>query len=208
MQIDPEDLRNYYRSLSDGEFAALDRKDLVDVAQRIYDSEIARRKAARGDTGEDSAEPDEDVPWRDQPLTEDDAATPPEWLENAACACNFTMHRQGAEAQDVAQARAALRAAGIPCYVVVQPADADAGTQEYCLMVPGALNLHATSVLDREIFNPQLEESWRAHFAELSDQELMTLDPKIFCAGFLDRAERLKRVYEEEAGRRKLKPKR
>jgi hypothetical protein len=69
-------------------------------------------------------------------------------------------------------------------------------------MVPGALSLKATSVLDRDLFNEELEETWRTHFDELSDQELRDLHADDLCAGLLDRAARLKRVYEEALVRR------
>ena len=70
-------------------------------------------------------------------------------------------------------------------------------------MVPGALSLQATGVLDVEIFNPQLEASWRTHFEALSDEELHALNSEIICAGLLDRMKRLKRVYDEEIARRR-----
>ncbi len=70
-------------------------------------------------------------------------------------------------------------------------------------MVPGALNLHATSVLDRDLFNADQEENWRTHLEALSDEELAKLSPQVFCAGLLDRAARLKKAYEDEVTRRK-----
>jgi hypothetical protein len=63
-------------------------------------------------------------------------------------------------------------------------------------MVPAAFSLKASSVLDRHLFNPELEETWRTHFDELSDEELRRLNSDDLCAGLLDRAARLKRVYE------------
>jgi hypothetical protein len=69
-------------------------------------------------------------------------------------------------------------------------------------MVPGALNLHATSVLDREIFNPDVEAEWAAHFQALSDEELHALSPEVICAGLEDRLMRLRRAYAAEIARR------
>jgi hypothetical protein len=69
-------------------------------------------------------------------------------------------------------------------------------------MVPGALNLKATSILDKEVFNPQLESDWRIHFASLTDGELGALNPDVICAGLVDRIARLKRVYNDEISRR------
>jgi hypothetical protein len=39
----------------------------------------------------------------------------------------------------------------------------------------------------------------------MPDNHLSALDPKIFCAGMLDRLERIKKAYAEEMARRKLK---
>ena len=75
---------------------------------------------------------------------------------------------------------------------------------EYSVMVPGALILEATSVLDREIFNPKAEAEWRIHFEMLSDEDLRALTETI-CAGLLDRVKRLKRAYDQEIARRKLR---
>ena len=72
-------------------------------------------------------------------------------------------------------------------------------------MVPGGLALHATSVLDRDMFNEEKEEAWRNHFEELSDSELQALDPDLFCAGYLDLVARLRRAYDNEIARRELR---
>ena len=70
-----------------------------------------------------------------------------------------------------------LRAAGIPCHITLNeieepPKAASRVRSEYCLMVPGALNLNATSVLDRDLFNAEQEADWRSHLEALSDEEL------------------------------------
>jgi hypothetical protein len=77
---------------------------------------------------------------------------------------------------------------------------------EYRALVPASLNLKAISVLDKEIFNADLEADWRAHFAALSDEELRALNPEIICAGLLDRVERLTRAYTDEIARRRPQP--
>ena len=203
MRIDPQDLRRHYASLSDGEFGALDRNDLVEVAQKIYDEERARRVAARAQNAADASEADEDVVEAEE---EWDSETAPPWLPDAVSAYSFEMHRHHQDASDIAQVRAVLRAAGIPCYLVTEQTERE--DVDVCsLMVPGALSLHATSVLDRDIFNEQQEEIWRSQLEALSDTDLGALNPRIFCAGFLDRAARLQRAYEEEMGRRNLKAK-
>lgn len=69
-------------------------------------------------------------------------------------------------------------------------------------MVPGGLNLEAASVLDKEIFNAEVEAEWRAHFAVLTDEELLGVDQEILFGGLLDRIERVRRAYDEEVTRR------
>jgi hypothetical protein len=44
MQLDPEYLRQHYASLSDEAILAIDRADLVEMAQMIFDDEVGRRK--------------------------------------------------------------------------------------------------------------------------------------------------------------------
>jgi hypothetical protein len=53
------------------------------------------------------------------------------------------------------------------------------------------LHLHAVSVLDMQIFNPEMEEERRTHFDFMSDADLVAMNPKDLTAGLLDRAERL-----------------
>jgi predicted ATPase len=86
------------------------------------------------------------------------------------------------------------------------PAEATQRFDEYRALVPASLNLKAISVLDKEIFNADLEADWRAHFAELSQEELRALNPEIICAGLRDRVERLTRAYTDEIARRRPKP--
>ena len=62
-------------------------------------------------------------------------------------------------------------------------------------MVPGALYVQAANVLDREIFNPKVEDEWRTHFEALSDEDLHALNSEIICAGLLDRMKRLRKVF-------------
>ena len=46
MPADPQYLRDHYASLSDEALLAIERDDLVDLAQRCYDDEVGRRKLA------------------------------------------------------------------------------------------------------------------------------------------------------------------
>src|SRR5436305_7782331 len=47
MNIEPEELRQYYASLSDDVLMAIDTADLVEVAKRYYDEEVSRRGLPR-----------------------------------------------------------------------------------------------------------------------------------------------------------------
>ncbi len=200
MQIDVERLRRHYESLSDDELRALDREDLTEAAQQCYDEEVARRGLAEAGEAEAPEREDEYEP------TAFDAEAEPGWLEDAACACSYVSHPGGSAASDADIARDVLQQAGIPCQVSMveaAPASGDQPAQyEYRVMVPGALNLKATAILDQEVFNPQLEADWRTHFQELSDDELAALHPDVICAGLADRIARLKRAYNEEIARR------
>ncbi len=78
----------------------------------------------------------------------------------------------------------------------------DPPRRELRVMVPGGRTLEATSVLDKAIFNPEAEADWRTHLEELSEEDFAAIDPDVICAGFLDRAARLKQAYEDEHARR------
>lgn len=205
MRIDPEDFRRHYAMLSDEALFALNRSELIETAQACYDEEVAHRKAALQEPQEPSATPENEVEFDDE--FDLDSEEAPDWLDEAACACAFTVSPGAEFTPDLAKARAVLRAAEIPCYVTLEqvenPPSANRQRSEYCVMVPGALNLHAASVLDRDMFNADQEDNWRAQLQTLSDEDLHRLNPDVFCAGLLDRAARLRRAYEEEVARRK-----
>jgi hypothetical protein len=204
MRIDPEDFRRHYAMLSDEALFALNRGELIEMAQACYDAEVARRKASEGDEAE-SVEGDFPVEEEDEFDIDEPS---PDWLDDAACACTFTVNPGAANPPDLAKVRGVLRAAGIPCHITMNeieeaPKAASRVRHEYCLMVPGALNLNATSVLDRDLFNAEQEADWRSHLEGLSDEELRSVSPEIICAGLLDRAARLKKVYQQEVARRR-----
>jgi len=224
MRISSDDLRRHYASLSDAELLDLDRSDLAGMAQGIYDEEISRRglngprKEGPCD-GDPSAAIEDDI----EGGIEDTAGEldpdsggdgpPPDWLEDAACPWAVLMRGSVINqiddyASQAAQVRAVLRGAGIPSHVVVKHPDPEPPPverpSEYCMMVPGDLNMQAASVIEREIFNPQHEQEWRNHLQTLSDEQLRALKPEVFCGALLDRAERLKRAYLDEIASRKL----
>ena len=209
MQLDPEYLRQHYASLSDEALLAVNRAELVEMAQAMFDDEVNRRELAprkrtgqvRGpDLHDGDAEADAEPP---------DADDQPGWLGEAAEIYSVDVRDGSAAAHDADNAREALEAAGIPCYLelskIPQEKDAHpAPTHYWRLMVPGNLNMRATSVLEREIFNAEFEENWKTHLEALSDEELRVLDPQAAFCGLFDRIERVNRVYEEELERRRL----
>jgi len=192
MRVDTEQLGRYYASLSDGEFLNIERGELTEAAQKVYDGETARRRV----TAPSAARPSAPVLAGN---VDDDAVEAAEWLDDGVCACSFAVLPDGSSAQHAAEAEAALQHAGISCKVTLAQGDERA---EHCLMVPGGLLFHAIGILDRDYFNAQQEDGWRSYFADLPDEEFAALDPEIMCAGMLDRAARLERVYREELARR------
>jgi hypothetical protein len=214
MQPDPEYLRQYYGSLSDEALLAIDRSDLVEMAQPYYDSEIRTRGLDRGARREPvarAATRHDDVsevePAGDgEPL---EAGEKPDWLDEATVVYSATV-LPGSTADGAANAQYVLERAGIPCYlemseIAVEKPASPVPAQEWRLLVPGNWNLQATSILDRDIFNDEFEAQWRTHLEALPDDELLAMTPeKAFC-GLFDRIERATRAYEAEIERRGLK---
>ena len=200
MQVDPESLRQYYRSLSDEELSALRREELIEMAQECYDEEWERRGLVETQESElvEGGEDYEDASAKGE--------VEPDWLQGAAYVASFVSQPGRSAASDADEARLALKRAGIPCQistVEVAPSSGDQPAQhEYRAMVPVPLTLKATSILDKEIFNPQIEADWRIHLESLTDKELAALNPDVICAGLFDRIARLKRSYNDEVSRR------
>lgn len=199
MQVTTEELRRRYASLSDEELQDIDPGDLTELARQCYEQELASRGFAE--------EPAADLPDVEQALAYDDTEVEPDWLEHAACPCSFTATPGSNHAPEAARAQDVLVAAGVPCYLSLvspDPQNEDSPRfDEYRVLVPEPLNLKAISILDRDLFNPEMESDWRTHFAALSDDELRSLKPEVICAGLVDRVTRLTRVYNEEIARRK-----
>jgi hypothetical protein len=183
--------------LSDEALLALDRAELLEMAQQVYDQELRSRRL--------TAEPGEDESANNE--LGDVKGLKPRWLDDAACAAVFASYHGGSSGSDAEGARDLLEAAGIPCYIDVQKADRSEGDtrsqSEFRLLVPSKLNLEAVSLLDKEIFNAELEAEYRTHFEQLSDEELRAVKPEVLLAGLSDRIERLTRAYTEEMERRR-----
>jgi hypothetical protein len=189
LQINPDDLRRHYASLSDEALLEIDPQTLSEVAQRCYDDELSQRSLS-------------------SEIQDLDTGPQPDWIGDAACACSFASYPGDTSVSQAETARQALVAAGILCHVAGQRIDESryepSLRYEYNIMVPGSFNLQAASVLDKEIFNPKIEADWKVHLEMLSDEDLRALTPETICAGLVDRANRLKRVYDEEIARRNL----
>jgi hypothetical protein len=189
MQISREELSRRYASFSDAELLALDRNDLTELAQQCFDRELKRRRLL------------EKTKFADAEFKVDaHEAVSADWVDTAVTACSFQVGAGRHYAEDAQRACAILREAGIPCQAVT--AHEDGGPDVLNVIVPGALSLTANSVLDRDWFNEEVEETWRTHFDQLTDKELRSLDVDELCAGLLDRAARLRRVYENALARR------
>jgi hypothetical protein len=123
------------------------------------------------------------------------------------------LDRAGAvPAPEIANARDALEAAGIPCYLdLSDPPEEDPVPQKpmhvWRLMVPGNLNQRATSILERDIFNADFEAEWKTHLEMLTDEELYAMDPKLAFCGLFDRAQRVTQAFDAEISRRQSKSK-
>jgi hypothetical protein len=220
VRIDLEDLRRHYAGLSDDELAKIEAGDLTDAAKGVYQAELARRELQPRQELEVHREGHDTGPSLDEPQEVEDAlgefdidvGPPPDWLEDAACACTFATRPGNTDLPRAVKARAILRHAGILCHITMNqdeddPPQADpVPTYSLRLMVPGGLALHATSILNQEVFNEEQEAAWRNHFEALSNEELSALNPEIFCAGYLDLVARLRRTYDDEIARRQLMP--
>lgn len=214
MQLDTEFLRQHYASLSDDALLAIDRTELVEAARNILDLEVNRRNLAlpedvddvQADRLDGEADGDESPGDREMYTAGDE----PEWLEDAAEVYAHAVHSETALAPDAVKARDALAAAGIPCFLELCEIPPEKslqpyGTHRWRLMVPGDLNMHAASVLDREIFNPDFETEWKAHLENLSDEDLRAMEPKVVFCGLFDRIARVNRVYASEMARRGIR---
>jgi len=196
MQIDPEQVRAHYASLSDEALLELDRRDLTDIGRQFYDVEIASRKL--------KVEPAE---RKRAAGAFTDTENDPDWMKDAVCIFEQQI-RSGRDsiADTVASVMEALGNARIPCNLVEEHVEPEPAVpyDAYRVMVPGHLELVAGSVLDSDLFNADTETKWQAHFAELSDSELRAVDPDLLFGALLDRVERVKRAYGEEFSRRSL----
>ena len=208
MQPDLEFLRRHYAALSDEALLEIDRAELVDAARSLYDHELVERKLvtkhsmvrARVDKPE-AEEPEAYVPPEGDEL--------PEWAEDAQEVFSQVTDLNATTASAAADARIALSAAGIPCYIESEEIEPDPvppkATLLWRVMVPGDRNLEATSIIQRDLHNQTFAENWQHHLEELSDDELREMNPQVTFCGLFDRIERVQRAYDEELKRRRLR---
>jgi len=203
MQPDLEFLRRHYASLSDEALLELDRAELVEAARPLYDHELLERKlVTRHSTARAPVDdPEAYVPPEGEEL--------PEWAEDAQEVFSQVTDINATTATSAADARIALSAAGIPCYIESEEIEPDPEppkpTLLWRVMVPGDRNLEATSIIQRDLHNEAFAENWQHHLEELSDDELREMNPEVTFCGLFDRIERVQRAYDEELKRRTLK---
>jgi hypothetical protein len=191
-------LRKHYSSLSDEALLDVDRTELTEAAQQCYDDELKDRRLTTA-PGFEATEQEEDDGG--PPVIHDGGA------DESECVCSFPAPQGGAPPAGALDAQVVLQAAGIPCSLETHEFDEEEAVrqgplQALWVVVPGKLMMLARSLLDKEIFNAEVEEVWRAYFETLSDEELRDADMKRLLSGFVDRIERVTRAYNEEKSRR------
>jgi hypothetical protein len=208
MRIDRRELGRHYSSLTDEELLSMRRDELTSTAQGIYDLEIARRGLGEKPADEEEIERSVKSLEGVSELLDGDCPEP-EWLDNAVCVCSFDISPGSNSMERASLAKTVLQSAGIQSHLTpVRETSADGSDSERTIinvMVPIGLTLHASSILERDLFNEEHETEWQTQLNAYSDKDLLALDPDIFCAGPLDRAARMKKVYAEEMAKRKLK---
>ncbi len=187
----------------------VDRADLVEAAQRIFDEEVRHRELSRPRRPVRSPIPLEADDQADEEVeldesTADDSA--PDWLEDAVEVYSMSAADSNQPSAGALDAREALEAAKIPCYLDRHEETAGEWQYRWRVLVPGIFIHRATSVLDRDIFNEEFESGWKAYMAQLTEAELRTMQPEYAFCGLYDKVERINRAYDEELARRGLKP--
>lgn len=215
MRADPNYLREHYRSLSDEALLAIERGELVDLAQQCYDDEMKARGLAQRGRQRPMAQRAEEAVVEEPEMPEEpelhDGDEPPDWAEDAAEVYSVAVHPGMSAGEDAAaHARGALEAAGIPCYLERVEVQEEKNPhppirQRWRLMAPAQFNLQAMSVLSRELDNPEFEAVWKAQLENLSDEELLEMRPEVVFCGLFDRVERVTRAYEDEIALRRLR---
>jgi hypothetical protein len=144
MKVDAEDFRRVYESMNDDALLAVNRDDLVEMAQECYDAEVARRGLA----GELASAPGAGSPAPGESPTMVEVAT-------------FT------DLEDARLARELLKAAEIPCDL--ENSD-PTGLGVFRLSVPPDCVEPAHEVLETQISDEELAAQAEAA-GELEEEE-------------------------------------
>ena len=156
MQIDPEEFRRRFDELSDDALLEINRDELVDVAQELYDAELERRGLLETEeAGDDDAA--EEEPGGDSAEGKDDPMV-------LAAECGSM--------QEVQFARALLQSAGIPSYVQTDFSGVLAATEEDTrLYVPASHLESAQEILATKLTDEELEAQAAAAAEEFGEEE-------------------------------------
>jgi hypothetical protein len=136
MQVDPEDFRRRFADLSDDALLEVNRDELVEVAQELYDAEVERRGLTE-ESETTEAEPAEGSP--DDPK------------DDMALAAEF------GSAQELAFARSFLKSANVPTYIetdfsgILGTTEADTKLYVPSAYLEQAQELLATSLTDEDL---------------------------------------------------------
>jgi len=169
LQIDLDNLRRHYASLSDPALLALDPEDLTEVARECYNTELFHRGLTRPE------EPADDEPSNAEPVPQEltewgeshrQFMSQVPWAKSAVRLHAFQFAPEAEEARD------ALEEAGIPCALASEASR----VSQFELMVPAASFDAGQRVLNDQIFHPAFEDALEGHFAEFSDEELLSID--------------------------------
>jgi hypothetical protein len=203
MQVDRSELGKHFASLNDEELLNLKQEDLTVTAQEIYALEMASRRLTKTLAAKSKIEQGE-ASFTDRNRGSDDKPVDPDWHHDGVLVSAFADQPGSNASEKTSKAQASLHAAGIPSHLRVERKFEESfDTME--VLVPIQYAMHATSILDRDVINDEFEAYWRDHLGMLSNEDLLMLDPDVFCAGMLDRVERLKKAYSLEISKRKLK---
>ena len=147
MQIDPEEFRQHYASLSDEGLLEIDRDELVDVARHCYDEELAQRGIALE---------------ADAEITSREATAHGEWVLAATYL----------SAEEANLAHAMLESAAIPVRFASNNTSAWTGTGELRLMVPAEFLEEAEFILASPISDEELAAQAEAERAPDSEEDV------------------------------------
>jgi hypothetical protein len=208
MQVDRGELGEHFASLSDEELLDLKRDDLTEEAQGIYDLEISSRRLKKASATKRMIENTE-ASFYKRDYGGDNETVDPDWHHDGTVVCAIVDTPGSHSEESVSKAQTSLQAVGIPSHLRARrELDASGIRDPYDTMevlVPVRCAMHAASILDRDVFNDEFETYWRDHLSMLSNEDLLMLDPDIFCAGLIDKLSRMKRVYAQELTKRELK---